>query len=267
MVADGPDPDQRQRAEINRVERVQQLCLDRENFCARIAQHMLQREAAGRGVEGHRHRAGPGAAKHKTQQFGAIAAQQRDTVARRYSGGEQGAGVTGGDTARLRERPSLAAADEERPLAMPLRLPAQHLRDGPLRGRQGFDGREVQGAATAHGWPHRRRWRQQKRQSRSRPRLHSPNSRSSALGLTARRARMSCATSPTNASSMPARNAAITALASAAGATLGGGTVWNHSFSSGPENTLTTFTPPGRSSLRSVCAADRQAASTEENTP
>ena len=52
----------------------------------------------------------------------------------------------------------------------------------------------------------------------------------------------------------------MTALACAAGVTLGGGTVWNHSVSSGPKNTLTTFTPPGRSSARMHCAAERQAA-------
>src|SRR5207253_4671718 len=50
-------------------------------------------------------------------------------------------------------------------------------------------------------------------------------SRSSALGLTARRCRMSSATSPTNASSMPCLSERTTALASAAGDTFGGGTV------------------------------------------
>src|SRR6516225_3904956 len=89
-------------------------------------------------------------------------------------------------------------------------------------------------------------------------------SRSSAFGLTARRCRMSSATSPTNTSSSPRWSARTTALASAAGATFGGGTVWNHSVSSGPKNTFTTLTPPGRSSARMHCAADRQAASVAE---
>src|SRR5262245_61211372 len=86
-------------------------------------------------------------------------------------------------------------------------------------------------------------------------------SRSSALGLTASRWRMSSATSPTNASSRPRLRAAMTAPASAPGASLGGGTVWNHSVSSGPKNTFTTLTPPGRSSVRTHWAAERQAAS------
>src|SRR6516162_9502600 len=89
-------------------------------------------------------------------------------------------------------------------------------------------------------------------------------SRSSAFGLTARRWRMSSATSPTNTSSSPRWSAPTTALASAAGVTFGGGTVWNHSVSSGPKNTFTTLTPPGRSSARMHCAADRQAASVAE---
>src|SRR6185369_11279079 len=92
-------------------------------------------------------------------------------------------------------------------------------------------------------------------------------SRSSALGLTARRWRTSSATSPTNASSTPCLSARTTALASAAGATLGGGTVWNHSVSSGPKNTFRTLTPPGRSSARMHCAADRHAASVAEWLP
>jgi hypothetical protein len=56
----------------------------------------------------------------------------------------------------------------------------------------------------------------------------------------------------------------MTARARAAGVTLGGGTVWNHSVSSGPKNTLTMRTPLGRSSARRLCVADRQAASTDE---
>src|SRR5262249_53825009 len=89
-------------------------------------------------------------------------------------------------------------------------------------------------------------------------------SRSSAFGLTARRCRMSSATSPTNTSSSPCSSARTTALAGAAGLTFGGGTVWNHSVSGGPKNTFTTLTPPGRSSARMHCAADRQAASVAE---
>src|SRR5262249_20842299 len=83
----------------------------------------------------------------------------------------------------------------------------------------------------------------------------APSSRSSALGLTASRARMSSATSPTKTSSRPCCRARTVARASADGATLGGGTAWYHSVSSGPEKTFTTFTPPGRSSARSDCAA------------
>src|SRR5262245_52847822 len=94
--------------------------------------------------------------------------------------------------------------------------------------------------------------------------LQLASSRSSAFGLTARRCRMSSATSPTNTSSRPCWRARTTALASAAGVTFGGGTVWNHSVSSGPKNTFTTLTPPGRSSARMHCAADRQAASVAE---
>src|SRR5919108_2278627 len=56
--------------------------------------------------------------------------------------------------------------------------------------------------------------------------LQPASSRSSAFGLTARRCRMSSATSPTNTSSRPCRRAWTTALASVAGATFGGGTVW-----------------------------------------
>jgi hypothetical protein len=51
------------------------------------------------------------------------------------------------------------------------------------------------------------------------------------------------------------------------GATFGGGTIWNHSISSGPVNTFTTLTPPGRSSARRECDSDRQAACDAEYAP
>ena len=49
-----------------------------------------------------------------------------------------------------------------------------------------------------------------------------------------------------------------------AGVTFGGGTVWNHSVSSGPKNTFITRTPPERNSARRHCAADSEAASAAE---
>jgi hypothetical protein len=78
---------------------------------------------------------------------------------------------------------------------------------------------------------------------------------------------MSSATSPTNTSSSPRFSADTIALATARGATFGGGTVWNHSISSGPVNTFTTLTPPGRSSARKECDSDRQAACDAEYAP
>src|SRR5882757_2647907 len=96
---------------------------------------------------------------------------------------------------------------------------------------------------------------------------HEPSSRSSALGLTASRARMSSATSPTKRSSSPCCSARTTSLARAAGATLGGCTAWYHSVSSGPKKTFRTLTPPCRSSARRDSDADRQAASVAEKAP
>src|SRR6478672_1498470 len=54
---------------------------------------------------------------------------------------------------------------------------------------------------------------------------YAPSSRSTALGLAARRWRISSATSPTNTSSSPRLSADTIALATARGATFGGGTV------------------------------------------
>src|SRR5205823_14211748 len=75
---------------------------------------------------------------------------------------------------------------------------------------------------------------------------YAPSSRSTALGLAARRWRMSSATSPTNTSSSPRLSADTIEVATTRGATFGGGTVWNHSISSGPVNTFTTLTPPAK---------------------
>src|SRR4029453_4167003 len=61
---------------------------------------------------------------------------------------------------------------------------------------------------------------------------YAPSSRSTALGLAARRWRMSSATSPTNTSSSPRLSADTIDDATTRGATFGGGTVWNHSISS-----------------------------------
>ena len=99
-AADDPDPRQRQRLEVDRAERGQQTGLDGEDFCPRIAQHVLQREAASGGVERHRHCAGPGAAQDEGQEFGTVAAQQRNAVARRYAGVKQRPGMTSGDGGR-----------------------------------------------------------------------------------------------------------------------------------------------------------------------
>ena len=46
------------------------------------------------------------------------------------------------------------------------------------------------------------------------------------------------------------------ALASAAGATFGGGRFWFHSSSIGPGNTLITRMPAGRISARRHCASE-----------
>ena len=51
-----------------------------------------------------------------------------------------------------------------------------------------------------------------------------------------------------------------TACAIARGASFGGGTVWNHSMSTGPVKRFRTLTPPGRSSARRQCDSDRHAA-------
>src|SRR5260221_9241394 len=96
---------------------------------------------------------------------------------------------------------------------------------------------------------------------------YAPSSRSTALGLAARRWRISSATSPTNTSSSPRFSADTIAVATARGATFGGGTVWNHSISSGPVKTFTTLTPPGRSSARRQCDNERQAACDAEYAP
>jgi hypothetical protein len=154
-LADDPDPRQRQGLEIDRVERGQQFGLDRENFRARIAQHVLERKAAGGGVERHRYRAGPGAAQDEAQQFGAITAEKRHPVARHDVGRAQDAGIAGGNVARPSIGPSLAAADEKQSVAVVGGLPAQHLGDGPPRRREGSHRSEIQRMPMWHG-SHRR---------------------------------------------------------------------------------------------------------------
>ena len=58
----------------------------------------------------------------------------------------------------------------------------------------------------------------------------------------------------------PASSPDTIACAIARGATFGGGTVWNHSVSTGPVNKFITLTPPGLSSARRQCESDRHAA-------
>src|SRR6185369_3171757 len=89
---------------------------------------------------------------------------------------------------------------------------------------------------------------------------HADSSRSSALGLSRQRSSHSCATSPGYTSSTPSCRALTVLFASAAGASLGGGSSWFHSSSIGPGNTLTTRTPPGRISARRHCDSECAAA-------
>src|SRR6185503_19471172 len=90
---------------------------------------------------------------------------------------------------------------------------------------------------------------------------------SNAFGLSRHLASHSCATSPGYTSSTPSRSALTTAVASAAGATFGGGRSWFHSSSSGPGKTLITRTPAGRISARRHCASECAAALEAENVP
>ena len=66
---------------------------------------------------------------------------------------------------------------------------------------------------------------------------------------------------------MPSFSALTIALASAAGATFGGGRFWFHSSSIGPGKTLMTRMPLGRISARRHCASECAAAFDAENVP
>ena len=70
------------------------------------------------GVDWHRHRADPAAAEVHLEEFGTVAADDRDTVAALDAGGCQGAAEAGGGVEGLREAPGLVADFDQAAVAV-----------------------------------------------------------------------------------------------------------------------------------------------------
>ncbi len=132
---------------VQRLHHLQAVGFGDKQARTRVAQDVAQLRAARGGVDGHGHRAYPGAAQQHLHELGAVGTQQGHAVAGAQAGALQHGAVGLGLVQGLGKTPAHLTGHKQRSVAVALGLAAQQLGHGAPLGREvlGKSGQQVHG--------------------------------------------------------------------------------------------------------------------------